>query len=458
MQRPVLSVVVPVHQGEASLDAVLAGLAASGLARGRWELIVVDDASTDGSAAVAAKWADRVISIPDRARGPSFARNRGAEAAAGDWVVFVDADVVVRHDTLSRCAQWAERDDADLVGVAGSYDEAPTAPGFVSQYRNLLHRYTHLRGRGEAETFWAGCGAVRRDTFLEVGGFDEEQYPRPQIEDIELGYRLRDRGGRLVMDPEIQGTHLKHWTFTGGLRTDVWDRGVPWVRLLLARRRLGNASTLNLARGERLKTFAVWLALVLAVFGGVARQPVAVMIGAVLVGGVLLSNASLLGWFARQRGVGFAALVAPMNLWYYLVSGACVVVGLGVHLAFVNDGAMNTDQEAGDAFGRAFLPMHKRAFGVATGVAAAVIVFLATVVTIVRHPQGDFGIHLLNQYFAGYSVSWPGAFIGAAWAAFTGFVMGWFLAFTRNLSIGVLVTVIRARAQLAQTRDFLDHI
>ena len=65
---------------------------------------------------------------------------------------------------------------------------------------------------------------------------------------------------------------------------------------------------------------------------------------------------------------------------------------------------------------------------------------------------------MLRNYFAGYTVSWAGAFIGAAWAGFTGFVFGWFLAFARNFVLATEIVILRARAELTQTRDFLDHI
>jgi hypothetical protein len=111
-----------------------------------------------------------------------------------------------------------------------------------------------------------------------------------------------------------------------------------------------------------------------------------------------------------------------------------------------------------EALTAAFLPLHKRAFGIATGSAAASIVFLVTSVYILRDPHPGFDLSLLAQYFAGYSVTWQGAVIGAAWAGFTGFVMGWFLAFGRNLLLATLLVVVRTRAELSQTRDFLDHI
>lgn len=106
----------------------------------------------------------------------------------------------------------------------------------------------------------------------------------------------------------------------------------------------------------------------------------------------------------------------------------------------------------------AFAPVHKSAFGAALGVASALIVFLITVVTIGMSADQRPNLELLAIYFRGYSVSWTGALIGAAWAGFMGFVFGWFLAFCRNLILAVSLFVIRTRAELSQTRDFLDHI
>lgn len=111
-----------------------------------------------------------------------------------------------------------------------------------------------------------------------------------------------------------------------------------------------------------------------------------------------------------------------------------------------------------DALIRSFLPLHKRAFGVATGVAAALIVLVATVMATLRGTPEAEALGLLSQYFTGYTVSWTGALIGAAWGGFVGFVMGWFLAFSRNVFVAVFIAYIRTKAELAQTRDFLDHI
>jgi hypothetical protein len=106
----------------------------------------------------------------------------------------------------------------------------------------------------------------------------------------------------------------------------------------------------------------------------------------------------------------------------------------------------------------AFAPLHKRALGIATGTAVGLMVFLATAVYLLRTPERPFKLWLLGQYFFGYSVSWEGAIIGLAWGFFTGFVIGWFVAFCRNLVIAISLFLTYTRAELTETRDFLDHI
>jgi hypothetical protein len=168
---------------------------------------------------------------------------------------------------------------------------------------------------------------VRADVFREVGGFDEVRYPRPQIEDIELGYRLRARGHRIVLDPSVQGTHLKRWTLGQVIRGDVFDRGVPWMRLLLERRSVG-VGTLNIGIEERLFTVLTVVGTAALLLAMVARNPVLLAIGLGCLLGVLAGNARVLAWFARVRGARFAAAIVPLRLLYYLLNGASVALAL----------------------------------------------------------------------------------------------------------------------------------
>lgn len=321
-----LSVIVPVRNGAEVLGRSLAALGASDLARSAWELIVVDDGSTDGTDGVAGEHADRVVRLDCGPRGPAYARNRGAEAARGEHLAFVDADVCVHAHTLRGLVERLDA-DAGLGAVFGAYDTEPPARGLVSQYRNLVHHWVHARHAGEAHTFWAGCGAVRAEAFGEVGGFDAARYPRPQIEDIELGHRLCEAGWRIVLDPSLQGTHLKRWTLRGGLVTDVRDRGVPWARLLLDGGGGGvRGSALNLHPVEKLATAFVGLGLAAAALAVVRADGGWLVAAAILLVLALLPSLPLFRWLARVRGPAFAMCAVPLRLLYYVANGVSVIV------------------------------------------------------------------------------------------------------------------------------------
>ena len=333
--RPYLSVIVPAKDAAHLLVTTLRALDESDLPRPCWELIVVDDVSTDDTAGVASAHADLVIRLTGKPHGPAYARNRGVERARGECVVFFDADVRVRPDTLSRIARlFATR--PDVAAVFGSYDDAPEAPGLVSQYRNLLHHYTHHQSPGEAHTFWAGAGAVRRTVFVDAGMYDEWRFPRPQIEDIELGHRIRALGGTIILEPGIQVKHLKRWTLWQMIATDFKDRGVPWTRLLVEGGMLlslneERARVLSLRVREKVNTVLVWLAFFAALAALATLHGWLLGVVTALLAPVLWFSRGLYAFFERRRGFLFALGVVPLHLAYYLVNG--VSVGWGYMLA-----------------------------------------------------------------------------------------------------------------------------
>src|SRR5690606_7533586 len=117
--------------------------------------------------------------------------------------------------------------------------------------------FVHQQGKEEAFTFWSGCGAIRRSVFDALGGYSTE-FRRPAIEDIELGARVRDAGGKILLAKDLQVKHLKKWTLKSILVTDVRDRGFPWSLLLAARREM--PSDLNLTLSQRMSVALSWAA------------------------------------------------------------------------------------------------------------------------------------------------------------------------------------------------------
>ncbi|GAB4436420.1 MAG: hypothetical protein Kow0031_18130 [Anaerolineae bacterium] len=319
-----ISVIVPVFNGGSRFLRCLKAIRQSSFTD--FELIIVDDGSNDGSGQLARQFSERVFATPG-ATGPGAARNLGARLARGDILFFTDADCAVHPDTLAKVAAIFQANPA-LDALIGSYDDAPGAPNFVAQYKNLFHHYVHQTASEEAGTFWGACGAMRRERYLALGGFDVQRYRRPSIEDIELGYRLKQAGGRIRLAKEVQVKHLKAWTLPSLLKTDILDRGIPWTQLLL-RDRVFSAD-LNLQTHNRISVVAVY-GLLLALLAGL-WQPLALLVAALLALLLLALNFNLYRFFARRRGWWFALRTIPLHWLYYFYNAISFAAGAALHL------------------------------------------------------------------------------------------------------------------------------
>lgn len=311
-----ISVIMPVYNGEEFIVRSLPPLMAM-VERGEiLEVIVVDDGSTDKTVQIAQSLGARVGSSGGRL-GPGGARNQASAGARGDILWFVDADVVVHADA----AIWLTSgfDDQQVVAVFGSYDDHPAAMNFFSQYKNLVHHYYHHHAGDEARTFWSGCGAVRRDAFLAVGGFDVERYKYPSIEDIELGQRLIRAGGRIRLQRKMQCTHLKVWRFGNLIHTEIFRRAIPWSRLII-NSGVGIPNDLNVSNKEQVRA-VVAAVLVLSVLGLLAGilHPLVFLVPLLL---VLLANWQLTLFFYRNGGLLFACRALLFHQIYYLYSAS----------------------------------------------------------------------------------------------------------------------------------------
>lgn len=306
-----VAVIIPVHNGGAAFRTCLEHIAA--LDPPPAEFIVVADGDTDGSPELARQSGATVLTNA-HAQGPAQARNCGAHYASSDLLFFVDADVALPSDALQHLHQAWQAQPA-LAALIGSYDDTPSDPRFLSQYRNLLHHYTHQVAQEDAFTFWGACGAIQRTIFLELNGFDE-RYRLPSIEDIELGLRLKQAGYAIQLRKALQVKHLKRWTAYSLLKTDIFQRALPWSRLILQSKHI--VSDLNLSWVNRLSAVMVGAFVVGLPFS--FFWPL-VMIGTGLLAlSVFIANAPLYHFFLQRRDLAFVLAAIPWHWLYYLYS------------------------------------------------------------------------------------------------------------------------------------------
>jgi glycosyltransferase involved in cell wall biosynthesis len=320
-----LSIVVPTRDSASTLDSALVGLLASDLPRESYELIVVDDASTDGSPIIAARNADTVVRLTGRLSGPAYARNRGAELARGDVIAFVDPDVVVRPDTLRHMLDALAKQPR-LAAVSATHDNAPAAMNFVSQYWNLLLHFVERRRSELSKQFAPECVAIRSEALLSVGMYDEWRFAFASLEGLELGQRLHDGGYQVVQNRDLQVTHLKRWNLKSVCR-EVWNRGV------LLSRNLGYQRIRASAPGEVVFALSQALMPALAVLGTVALSAAFtprdywLLKGGVFAVGIVLTNLEVHRFYARERGVLFAIATAPLHVLVQGVAGIALSAG-----------------------------------------------------------------------------------------------------------------------------------
>ncbi|MEM1254411.1 MAG: glycosyltransferase family 2 protein [Cyanobacteria bacterium P01_H01_bin.21] len=317
-----ISVVIPVYNGGEGFYRCLTSIGES--LRPPDEVVVVSDGDTDGSWQVAKNFGATVLRLP-KSEGPARARNIGAQTAQGDIIFFMDADVTLHSDTLSLVEQRFQA-QSNLAALIGSYDDAPGAENFLSQYKNLFHHYTHQVSSEVAFTFWGACGAIRRSIFLAVGGFDEG-YTKPCIEDIELGYRLKQMGYDIRLCKDIQIKHLKRWQPISLLRAEIFYRALPWAALILSEHRF--EADLNLSHANRLSVVGVYslIGTLLAGFFFPWLWGVTVVIAL----GLLLINANVYRFFYAKRGMLFTLRVIPWHWFYFFYGGGAFAYVLVQH-------------------------------------------------------------------------------------------------------------------------------
>ncbi len=231
--HPLCSVIVPVYNGEKFIARCLASLARQTVPPGQMEVIVVDDGSTDGTAARVTDWIGDHPGAATLVRqdnsGPAGARNHGARLAQGRYLLFTDADCIPAAGWAQTFVERFQQPDQP-VAIMGSYISRQRAPAAQFAQLEFEERYALLRSQPTIDLVATYSAAYRRDIFLAADGFDPALIMN---EDVDLAYRLSTQGQRLVFEPAAVVEHHHHESWLAYARTKF---GRGYWRALVYRR------------------------------------------------------------------------------------------------------------------------------------------------------------------------------------------------------------------------------
>ncbi len=318
--HPLVSVVIPVHDGGAVLARCLDTVMASSYPD--VEVIVVDDRSSDDPQSVARSRGCRFMRL-QQGHGAAAARNAGARAARGQLLLFIDSDVMIPVDAVERTVQHLSASPR-VCGLSAIYTAVAGAPGMVSRYLNFKTHHFQVSLPPSPDTVYSAYLALWRRCFEAVGGFDEAQ-AYVAADDLVLGLQLAEAGCCLEFSVEIQVTHHKRLSVAGLVEFE-YRHAREWA---LASRAYPRLLAQRLTYSRRSSVGALLAAWMLA-SGTVAAAGLAVTwnpawLACPLPPAVALAfwNAPFLGLVLREGGLVDAATALPL----FTVGSAAALAG-----------------------------------------------------------------------------------------------------------------------------------
>lgn len=298
--------IVPCYNGEITLPACLEAITHSDY--DNYELIVVDDGSTDRSFQIARQFTDSVIGIGEN-RGVTAARNHGAREASGEILLFVDSDIILRKDTISRLVKGFSYPETMV--YQGVHSKIPANPGIGPSYVALEWHFNmaHNLGKGNiADCFFAECGAIRKDFFWKIGGFDEG-FKGAGGEEFEISQRIMART-QIRCNPNIETDHIFQ-SIWGRTKTLFW-RSPSYLEVMKRQKRFTRILRGNMFLAVIFSALSL-ISLLIALFS----QKYLFLFPVFFVVGILVNYRFFL-FLLREKGAGFTLLATFLYWLFYL--------------------------------------------------------------------------------------------------------------------------------------------
>lgn len=309
-----VSVVVPFHNADRTLVRCLESVAAA--CDESIEVILVDDGSTDDSARIAQGFPFQLLRLAAQS-GAAVARNRGADEARGEYLLFLDADVVVRRDTI-RVLRDTFRQRPEIAAVGSVYSDRTLLPGLFQEFKALESAFNYGRYRSDRySAFDTHCSMIRRDVFVSLGGFPES-YRGADVEDVHFGRLLAARHVNCINTAAMVDHHYSG--FWRGIEKYL-RRTFYWSRLFLLGPRFDEAVT---TRRNALSVLLAGCTVAASVFGIVSTT--ALWVALTLLAVFALWNAGFFRGVISRRGWR-VLWKTPVFLSYLFALHAAVAAG-----------------------------------------------------------------------------------------------------------------------------------
>ncbi len=304
------SIIIPVYNNGKTLEATLTGIFNSGYKM--FELILVDDGSTDNSISIARNFQCRIVSN-EKNIGAAAARNRGAQVTKGNILFSIDADVIVAPDTLTRFSGAFKDDSADV--VIGIYGKGKSFLNPCSVYKNL---FLHFSQDNESVRFWSGCAAIKKEVFCRCGGFDEK-IKGALVEDTAFGYALLEANCKIRIRRDIRLLHNHRYTLAG-LYKNEFSKTVEWVKLLMRQDRRIKTGGYYLNRSNFLSLMGVAGGMASILFSGMVSFPLNFLLIFCFFVFFVLLNSRFYALLVKEAGPKYILLGPLLHILSYVAA------------------------------------------------------------------------------------------------------------------------------------------
>ncbi len=303
-----ISIVIPTYNASRFIPDLLGSIFKQAV--DDMEVIIVDDCSTDNTVELVKKYPVRLIEM-EKNGGPARARNRGVREAKGDIIFFLDSDVIVLDGAVRAVKEHFQKNPSAkcVIGICATES---LNEGFVPHYMAMFE-YIHLIGTPESKVsvFAPRCGAIKKDFFLEIGGYNES-YKGADVEDFELARRI-NRTDPIILNDKIRVRH-QFATFKQAVR-NYFKRTVMWVHLFFKEKKLDNAGPTAPSNGiAAICAFVSFILLFLMPAAPLVKNVIILLL-------IIFFFANLKWWnfMRKEAGLLFAARALFLNYFFGIV-------------------------------------------------------------------------------------------------------------------------------------------